>query len=98
VDRDPDLPVPPAARGGHVLDVPADAVFRAEEGDKADSPRPMKQVRGMAQAPIHRRGVANQPYDTPPQGGEAHLDEHVESGPDTLREMPGDRARVSHTP
>ena len=96
MDRDPDLPVAPAARGGHVLDVPADAVFRAEEGGKTDAPRLVEQVRGVTQAPVHRRGVANQPHGTPPQGGEALLDEHVEAGPDPLRAMPGDLARVSH--
>jgi hypothetical protein len=85
-----------AARGGHVLDVPPDAVFRAEEGGKPDAPRLVEQVRDMPQAPVHRRGVADQPHGTPPQGGEALLDEHVEAGPDPLRATPGDRACVSH--
>ena len=92
VDRDPDLPVAPAARGGHVLDLPADAVFRAEEGGKPDAPRLVEQVRGVTQAPVHRRGVAHESHREPPQGGEALPDEHVEAGPDPLRAMPGDRA------
>ena len=96
VDRDPDCPVAPAARGGHVLDVPAAAVFRAEEGGKPDAPRRVEQVRGVTQAPVHRRGVAEQSHGTPPQGGEALLDEHVEAGPDPLRPTPGDRDRISH--
>ncbi len=96
VDRDPGLPVPLAARGGHVLDVPADAVFRAEEGGEPDAPRLVEQVRGVAQAPVHRRGVADEPHREPPQGGEALLDEHVEAGPDPLRATPGERDRVSH--
>ena len=96
VDRDPDLPVAFAARGGHVLDVPADAVFRAEEGGKPDAPRLVEQVRGVTQAPVHRRGVADESHRKPPQGGEALLDEHVEAGPDPLRATPGERGRVSH--
>ena len=96
VDRDAGLPVPSAARGGHVLDLSADAVFRAEEGGEPDAPRLVEQVRGVEQAPVHRRGVADQSYRKPPQGGEALLDEHVEAGPDPLRAAPGDQDRVSH--
>jgi thiol peroxidase len=96
VDRHPDLPVAPAARGGHVLDVPADAVFRAEEGGKPDAPRFVEQVRGVTQAPVHRRGVAYESYRKPPKGGEALLDEHVEAGPDLFRATPGDRACLFH--
>ena len=96
VDRDPDLPVAPAARGGHVLDVPADAVFRAEEGGKTDAPRLVEQVRGVTQAPVHRRGVAYESHRKPPQGGESLLDEHVEAGPNPLRATPADLACVSH--
>ena len=71
-------------------------MFRAEEGGKPDVPRLVEQVRCVTQAPVHRRGVADQPHGTPPQGSEAFLDEHVEAGPDPLRAMLGDRARVSH--
>ena len=96
VDRHPDLPVAPAARGGHVLDLPADAVLRAEEGGKPDASRLVEQVRGVTQAPVDRRGVADQPHGAPPQGGEALLDEHVEAGPDPFRATPGDRGCHSH--
>ena len=98
VDRDPDLPVAPAACGGHVLDVPADAVFRAEEGGKPDARRLVEQVRGVTQAPVHRRGVAYESHRAPPQGGEAPLDEHVEAGPDPLRAAPGGLGCLSHNP
>jgi hypothetical protein len=79
VDRNPGPPVALIRHCGHVLDVAADSVFRAEKSREPDAPRFVEQVRGMAQSPVYCRRVADNPHGKPPQGGEAFLDEHVEA-------------------
>ena len=45
------------------------AELHYEEGGKPDPPGIAEPVRGVAQPPVHRRRVADEPHREPPQGG-----------------------------